>query len=230
MRYFTVMTCWFLFCNIRFVPSQLWKCTHQASKCHERKIQYMAHTWFLTFFTPHILKLYAFLSLSNITRNVVSQSFVTRWLMFCIQIIRISLCVYSLHAIASDPLQIQFVSKFVFFSVFPVRMWLGLPHSPHYPLAEMTWKQHWLLWELGKASPFPFFPNMLFLLLPECALSLFGLDLPQRPESCTELSVLYSQKSVGMTFFLLLFWLFIIQTACWKHWNASPLWHMQKQH
>lgn len=37
---------------------------------------------------------------------------------------------------------------------------------------------------------------MLFLLLPECALSLFGLDLSQRPESCTELSVLYSQKSV----------------------------------
>lgn len=41
-----------------------------------------------------------------------------------------------------------------------------------------------------------FSPNMLFLLLPECALSLFGLDLSQRPESCTELSVLYSQKSV----------------------------------
>lgn len=102
---------------------------------------------------------------------MLSQSFLTRWLMFCIQIIRVSLCGYSLRSIASHSLQIQFVSKLVFFSVFPVRMWLCLPHSPHYPLAEMTRKQHWLLWELGKASPFPFSPNMLFLLLPELLLA-----------------------------------------------------------
>lgn len=158
---------------------------------------------------------------------MLSHSFLTRWLMFCIQLIRISLCVYSLHAITSDPLQIQFVSKFVFFSVSGC--------DSVCPTALITLWQKWhesstdSFESLEKPRLFHFFPLTCCFCYCQSVLLACLVWICHKGLRVARSSVCYILRNLS-TFFLLLFWLFIMQTACWKHWNASPLWHMQKQH
>lgn len=148
-------------------------CTHQASNFlpHQKNPIYDSYLIFklraITFFTPHILKLYAFLSLSNITRNVASESFLTRWLMFCI--LHRSLEFPSVYILSTPSLQTLCKSSFFlnlsfslcslsgYDSVCPTAL-ITLWQKLHESSTDSFESLEKLVFNLKKPSPFPFFP------------------------------------------------------------------------